>query len=408
MSTDSMNILFTPNESEKEKIETIKKYYHCNYALIRTTKTMLDKSIIDASYEYRDLLKDQNILDYIDINSGTNNKVLLNGKILDGNELKDCKISCYKATTRSDPRFCIYGLKKIVPEGTLLFITTLDDQVTIIPLDLSNQSFDQLIESIFNDISLTQKAEDQEIFNQLKELLGDIIGSSWFESTNPEGKKNPKDSGETFENLLGISPNSDQEADFLGKIELKTKLTSSRTNDTLFSCVPDWDMSVIQSSKDMILNCGYPSNKDKYKGYIDLYVTVSNTPNPQGLYLSVDRNNEQVKQFQVVGDKKKELCVWSFDKLKEKLLKKHPKTAWVSTNHKVENGINKFQYDGVTMTEAPIFSEFLQLIESGEITYDWRGRVRENGTGYNDKGHAFRLKPGSRNKLFSELNELVF
>ena len=97
-------------------------------------------------------------------------------------------------------------------------------------------------------------------------------------------KNSPKDVGDTLERELGILPNSKIVADYKGQIELKAKREGSGTKDSLFSMVPNWEKSYITSSNQMILTYGYPSNKEKYEGYYDLYVTVNNRPNNQGLY----------------------------------------------------------------------------------------------------------------------------
>ena len=66
---------------------------------------------------------------------------------------------------------------------------------------------------------------------------------------------------------LGIPVNNLGSADYKGEIELKTKRSTSKTPDTLFSQVPDWDESPIKSVKEMILTYGYPSRHEKRKGY---------------------------------------------------------------------------------------------------------------------------------------------
>ena len=93
----------------------------------------------------------------------------------------------------------------------------------------------------------------------------------------------------TLENLLGIKPNADKTPDYKG-IELKTsrklgKAVSSISKNkkvTLFTNTPDWKRSKF-NALDILKTFGYVEN-----GRLQLYCTVSNVTNPQGLYLDTD------------------------------------------------------------------------------------------------------------------------
>ena len=50
-------MLFEPYQDELEFIERIHKYNEKEYTIIRLTKTMLDKGIIDANVFVQDILK---------------------------------------------------------------------------------------------------------------------------------------------------------------------------------------------------------------------------------------------------------------------------------------------------------------------------------------------------------------
>ncbi|MCY6371235.1 MvaI/BcnI family restriction endonuclease [Clostridium ganghwense] len=390
-----MNPLFFPNYEEEQIMQFIQKYCRNDFALIRITPTMLNKSIIDASEMFRIILKDSCIIDYDTLTNKVFDKTYLFLK----DKIKEIKTSFYTANTRKDPRFWIYALKNYISVDTLIYFTTHESKLIAIPL-IDNDNLETLLVNIFGE-----RDKDKAIIKELCDKLQDIKNRGWIESVSPN-KLNPKDVGETLEAALGIKPNTLISADYKGEIELKAKRADSKTKDTLFSMIPNWDISEIKGSNEMILTYGYPSNKEKYKGYKDLYVTVSTTPNPQGLYMGIDYENEVIFQRYSNGKINKDVCVWEFEKVKEKLYTKHPKTMWLlAENKKINEKIN-FKYNKVTLTQRPIFSQFLSLIEQGILTYDWRGRVREDGTGYKDKGHCFRISPKYRNLLFGETKEI--
>jgi hypothetical protein len=155
----------------------------------------------------------------------------------------------------------------------------------------------------------------------------------------------------------------------------------------------------------MILTYGYNSRHVKRVGYKDLFVTVSNNPNPQGLYLEVDYSNEQVHQYYNNNGSTPVLtAVWTFDKLKSRINEKHPKTAWLLAEEGVIDNAIHFKYSKLEISKNPIFSQFLSLIEQGIVRFDWRGGAEIEGKGRVDKGHAFRLKsPKNRELLFGEV-----
>lgn len=385
---------FIPNEKELDLLSQIIKVYGGEYCLVRLTTTMMNKSIIDAGQDIRNLFKENNILNYSRVIPG-GDKHFLNANLI-SNRVQDIKISCYRPKTKKgDPRFWIYGLRKLLRSGEMIYLTVYNGQVCIIPL-VDNYYNISTIQEFFisksNDILI-------ECINLIKEFANkDILSVSPY-------KSNPKDIGDTLERELNILPNTNKLADFKNAIELKAKRKGAKTKDTLFSMVPDWSQSRIQSSPEMILTYGYKSKK--YEGFMDLYVTVSNKPNKQNLFLEVDYDSELLLQ------KHKEpsgeiinTCVWTFGELKDRLYRKHPETLWIVGDEVKRDNKIFFRYESIEHSCSPIFSSFLLLISQGIITYDWRGRVKEDGTSYKDKGHCFRLKPSYRHLLFGTIEEI--
>nr|WGD81980.1 hypothetical protein P5659_05530 [Bacillus subtilis]WGD84008.1 hypothetical protein P5664_01545 [Bacillus subtilis]WGD94659.1 hypothetical protein P5642_16635 [Bacillus subtilis] len=55
---------FTPNTDEEKILGEVNKVVHFEFALVRLTRTMLKKSIIDASAHIRSVLSNYNLVDY--------------------------------------------------------------------------------------------------------------------------------------------------------------------------------------------------------------------------------------------------------------------------------------------------------------------------------------------------------
>ncbi|MBU5444911.1 MvaI/BcnI family restriction endonuclease [Paenibacillus sp. MSJ-34] len=392
-----MNPYFLPDEEEQKKIQLIQQYCRNEFALIRMTPTMLKKSIIDASGPLRTILRDNDIVNYDKVLQGPDYKIFKESHVFLGPNIVNLKTSFYRPETKlGDPRIWIYDLKKFISSGTLIYFTVFKGNLVVIPL-ITRESLEILLPQYFGG------NDDYLILEELMQHLS-IISNQWIRSVSPF-KRSPKDVGETLENYLGISPNSIAKADFKGAIELKCKRAGGGNLDTLFSMVPNWDISKLKSSTDIMLKYGYPSNK--YSGYYDLYVTVSNIPNNQGLFLVADDEDQIIYQRSMINGIINEVCSWEYSAVKHKLQEKHPKTAWLVAEEKVINGEIHFNYNHIQLTQRPIFSQFTTLINQGIITYDWRGRVRTDRTGYKDKGHCYRIAPRNRNLLFGETSDIT-
>ena len=376
-------MIFTPTEAEKVRVNQILDHIDSEYRLIRITETMYEKSIIDASKSISRLLFEHDYCDYSSIAQGPENKIIKAAIILNHSKIKT-RCSMYRPHTKNgDNRFWIYGLKKHVQINQLVMITFVEMELYIIPID---PEYDP-------SAVLRRHIRDRGIDRHLLEILTILINEGPVISVSPNSLHN-KDVGETLERELGILPNNSVIADYRGLIEIKAKLSNSRTKDTLFAKVPDWNQSVIKSSADMMIEYGYASTK--HDGYIDLYVTVSNNPNPQGLYLLPDDDDE--KLYQMFHEKR--TCVWDYETLRNSLFGKHPETLWIVADKLVINNQIYFDYKSIEHTKKPQFQSFITGITTGDITYDWRGKVLPDKTAYRDHGHAFRCKPSYRSILF--------
>ena len=98
-----------------------------------------------------------------------------------------------------------------------------------------------------------------------------------------------------------------------------------------------------------------------------------------------------------------ETCYWQHQRLQNRLFEKHPNTIWVEAEEAIIDGKIHFRFkNDMVFTSRPIFSQFVSLIDSSIITYDWRGKVMSDQTRYRDHGHGFRIGKSNRSLLFED------
>ena len=107
-------------------------------AMFKITKTMLDKSIMDANKEICRFLSEHDFLDY-DVLAMTE-KIYISCILqayVGSSVNKTSKISCYK-TNRGDKRIWIKGLKSIAKAGDILNLKVYDNGGNIKSLIVQN------------------------------------------------------------------------------------------------------------------------------------------------------------------------------------------------------------------------------------------------------------------------------
>ncbi|MDX2370868.1 MAG: MvaI/BcnI family restriction endonuclease [Colwellia sp.] len=357
---------------------------------------MIKKNIIDASIPIRRVFLDSGVFNYDTATDGdiyhTTTLVLSDDSVIEK------KTSFYRPEAKpgkaGDPRFWPSVFHKYANEDDLIYVTSIDDKVLLIPV----------IESCVNEENLKLHFESSKLDDALSTLIDKIkaLSGTPIKSCSPE-RKNNKDIGDTLEIALGLKINNSAGADYLGEVEIKSKGSKMKTADTLFCKVPDKKLSPFSTVNEVINEFGYQSTKESLANYKSLFVTVGTSPNPQGLFNIVDYDNEHLVQIHTDGDKQQIVCKWSFETLKKSLFTKHPKTVWVKASDQIISGEIHFTYEpNFEVTMKPIFSQFLSLIEQDLIVFDWRGAIPLiKGNKLIDYGHAFRLKnPSDRKVLF--------
>ena len=383
-----MNPLFVPNEEESKVIEFINNYNLNEFALIRMTPTMIEKSIIDASDGLRKILFDKKLINFKDLIPG-GVKEYKEGIIIT-DSIIETKASFYRPKTKQgDPRFWLYNLKKYADVDELIYLTISDQRLIAIPI--------KSIERIANSIKgVFEDPENAKVIIKLKKELSVLKTIRTVESISPY-KRAPKDVGLTLENFLGVKVNSLKTPDYLGKIELKSK-REGKTKDSLFSKVPDREISKYETVKKIISKFGkYDEISERYA----LYNNIITKPNSHGLYLYPDNDNLILYQKYLLNESEDEVCAWYYKTLKTALETKHPTTLWVDAEEIVEQGKILFLYKNFELTTKPVFSEFISLIERDLINFDWKGHVK-NGK-KRDHGPGFRIDKQNRKLLFKSL-----
>jgi len=378
-------------ESEEGKLKVLTEN-SVSLTLIEPTENGLKKSIMDATGTVRNYLKENGVHDYSLQGQGQESKIILEALIYSDFTTYKSKVSLYRPNTKKgDPRIWFSGLTKFSNANDILVLVCFDDKIHIINLtqlaveDLINSSLINPLKDLIQEINFIENVISKELLGMLRKVAQRGAIPSMLEADTSVGR--------TLETVLGIPINSSKQPDYKG-IELKSFRKNKGNRKNLFAQVPNWKLSKLKSSAEILDNFGYWREED-----FKLYCTVSALkPNPQGLSLKVDADIqhliEKSEQSQI-GD----FVVWPLDKLHNRLLEKHRETFWVSAESIRKDGKEHFLYREVEHTKKPIVSQFDLLLEQGIITVDHL--IKRNSKGkVVEKGPLFKIKPNSLNLLF--------
>jgi hypothetical protein len=360
--------------------------------LIEPTKTGLEKSIMDATGPVRIFLKNKNIHDYQFQKQGPESKILITSYLVIENELVSSVASLYKPITKKgDPRIWFKGLGAYAEANDILGLIEFQHELYVI--NITKLDVEHLIKSAKNNPLQELVAEIRNVSNEIAEellLLLRKISSSGF---IPAMLNADTAVGRTLETLLGININSSKKPDYKG-IELKSFRDKKGNRKNLFAQVPEWNLSKLKSSGEILEAFGYEREDD-----FRLYCTVSTlVRNSQGLRLKMDN---KINQLIENSDKEKfgDFVVWGLELLHKRLIEKHNETFWISAESKMIDGVEHFQYKKVEHTRKPIVSQFDILLEQGVITLDHLIKRDLSGKVV-EKGPLFKIKPNSVGLLF--------
>ena len=355
--------------------------------------TAMEKSIMDATHPVREHIKAASFHDFSKQEQGTDAKVLKTAYFVHPDKLEETQASLYRPSTKNgDPRIWFYGLKNYAESFNLLAVVPKGDKIYVINCSnkLIVQSLERglnplLVEIGISAIGLTQEAEE------LLNLLRKIGQKGWIKTM----RSGDTGEGYTLETLLGISANSNKAPDYKG-IEIKSGRVGS-SNQTLFSKTPDWALSRLKSSLEILKARGRYSEAKKRN---QLFHSIrSDRPNSYGLQLEVDFELGQLSQFCLETGARTDDVIWELKTLQEALKKKHRQTFWVKTKTRKQDQLEHFLYSEAVYTRAPNIDAFALLLEVGEVFVDYT--IKETKTGAaKDQGYLFRMKQNNLNALF--------
>jgi hypothetical protein len=370
------------------------------------TETGMSKSILDAHGALRSYLALNEVHDFSIQEKGTEAKVTEEVNVITCDEIITTKLSLYRPETKhGDPRLWIYSLNQYANPYNLLAFIKVNKK-----LFLFNASDKRLIQSdeegnlhlvLNTPLAELLKAKSEYQDPHAQELISKLqtIANMGFVESLRNGDTGV---GMTLETLLGINANSNRAPDYKG-IEIKTKrvrgLNNRASNNvSLFSQVPNWNLSNCKNGIDILNKCGYV---DATTNRLQLYCTVSNSPNPQFLHLIINENDNLVECKKTQNGKSDPIVVWDLLNLTAQLDAKHKKTFWVKAKTKKnEKDVESFHYIEVEQTQNPLTANLPALIEIGAITMDFTLSKKATGNSTRDHGYLFRIKPSNFDLLF--------
>ena len=208
--------------------------------------------------------------------------------------------------------------------------------------------------------------------------------------------------GKTLQKALGIEHSTtSRNSLFNYVITATTSAATSGGRTNLFACVPDWRISNLKSSKELVEELG---REDLAKGYTkSLFCTSTSTgANGFGLVLKIDTSVMSIEEWCVSGGNERQVVAWDVDRLQSKLdsLKK---TA-IITALPVSQGIRTaYHYRYVDLLESPEIGDFLDLLQRGGITIDHCISIKVGATSAREQGPLFKIRADCRGDLYKRV-----
>lgn len=206
--------------------------------------------------------------------------------------------------------------------------------------------------------------------------------------------------GKTLLDLLGIAQTTTSKPRLHG-ITLSARRSSSRADANrvnLFAMVPDWKISGCKSSAEIVEKYGYDREGERR-----LFVSVrAGRPNVQGLFLEVDRSEGLLRERHSSerAGSVDEVAAWTLSSLQERLVERHPASAWITANSTRREDQEYFHYRYVQFTALPRADRLTDLLELGTVTVDHL--IRSKGGRTAEQGPLFKIRPENVRALFPE------
>lgn len=434
-------------ETESRSLESLRKL-GLDCALLFLTETGMEKSILDAVFPVRQVLKASGLHDFDKQGLGQERKVLIEARWIQSDRLQDAEVSLYRPETKQgDPRLWVMGMKTLARPGDVIAVFAargmkgpgavlhfidltlhpIDPEVAGRMLQPTSDIDHRPVAPIIpigvrrrNSISFGVAAEPAPIGMGVAAYISSLrrgvstVASTLLQALRglagagplPAVCKGPTAVGRTIETALGININSSRLPDYFG-IELKSARSAVKGNGTrltLFACVADWNASRWKSSAEILDAYGYDSAADRR-----LYCTVSSRRvNSQGLYFDLeskpgvlcerkaeDYGNPNARRMTAHDE---HVAAWPFDRLEEYLHAKHKETFWVKARVVRKPSGEAFQLESVEHTVQPSSLQFFQLIQEDVVTMDHL--IKRKAGKVSEKGPLFKIERDKLDRLF--------
>jgi hypothetical protein len=215
--------------------------------------------------------------------------------------------------------------------------------------------------------------------------------------------KGPNSVGKTLQESLGIAHTVNaRNSLFNFTVTATTSGLNSTGRTNLFACVPDWSISKIKSSKELVEKFG---KEDLSRGYVkSLFCTSTSAgPNSFRLLLRANSTTSSLEECSVDDDVLSPVVTWDVSRLELKLADLLNKTAIVTALAVDQGGKKAFHYRYLDILENPKVSAFLELIEVGSITIDHCISIKQGSNGAREQGPLFKIRVDAREDLFQNV-----
>lgn len=366
--------------------------HNIKFTQVEITPTGLKKGILDSTAPMRAYFMENAIHNYADQLQGQEHKALYKAAILTESKIKNTTASFYRPNTKKgDPRMWIYGFSSFT-EGNDIHVLFKYEE-TLFTINITRIDIEKCYDSvIITPLQEVLKAINQEGNAVSLELLNKFrsVSGQWFESEVLADTG----IGRSIESFLGINMNSDKTPDYKG-IELKShREKRSSQKNVLFTQTPDWDISALKSSREIVAKYGYLTEDGK-KTYQNTVQCAP--PNSQGLYLNVNQL-ETLLELQAQKSRVEDVAVWRLLKLHQRLTTKHHETFWIEVENAIHDNKEYFCYKQIEHTRNPNVGQFDVLLEQNLITVDL---LLSRPSGHGDT-YSFKIKKKGMPLLFPE------
>ena len=263
-----------------------------------------------------------------------------------------------------------------------------------------------IIESL-SDLNLSD-AEHEETMKQNMKIFCQqfyyIQALNWVKSSGNGSAA----AGKTFEDLVGKAQDRMFLPDYLG-IEIKTKSVSAKRKLCLFNMAPDSEPNIIRT---LWSKCGWRSKKNDLREFFATVDTLnfSNEHRKYAFKLKVDYDNKCIrlcirKNWDDV-DEIDDRFFWTFQQLESRIHVKLSYFALIHYESKMSYGESYFKFTSLDMYRYRYFEKFLELIEAGKITIDFKILTHGDGDDFgkpNDKGTSFIISEDDLDVLFEKI-----